>query len=140
MIVIELTKCKFSLKTNEYTFHKNHIYIGSNFSADLYINDSNIFTNQFYLEIIENRLLIHPHRSLGFYLVDGKRTTSRRYLKVGQRVSFDENEFIIKNFIEVNDETFREKLNTNTDKIISNNPDILKIIKKIEEQSQDDAK
>lgn len=140
MITIELTKCPDPLKIGEYPFHKNQIYIGSNISADLYINDPNVYFNHFFIEIVENKLLLHPHQSSDYFLIDGKRTTSMRYLKAGQKVGLNSIEFTIKSFSETLVQTFRDTLNTNTDQLINENSQLINFISKIEEQLRDDQK
>lgn len=134
MITVEIVQCREPLKIGEYNFHKNQIYMGSNLSADFYINDHDLHSNHFFLEIVENKLLLHPHRSIDFYLIDGKRTTSMRYLKAGQKIAYKSVEFIIKSFSEIKTSSFRETLNNKTDELINNKSPLLKVITQIEEQ------
>lgn len=131
---MELIKCDDPLKTGEYCFHKSQLYVGSNLSADLYLKDSNLYPNHFFIEIVGNKLLLHPHRTIDFYLIDGKRTTSMRYLKVDQTVAYKSVEFVIKSFSDASVPSFRETLNNKTDELIKTKSPLLDIITKLEEQ------
>ena len=133
MIIIEVLKCTNLESTGEYSFYKNLVYIGSSHKADLLFNDSNLFPTHLFLEVIDNKLLIHPNKDLDFFLIDGKRTTSIKYVKVGQQVSFSDYIVQIKYFTHTHLEDLRSYLNNKTDEMIKNNPRKLELISKIEE-------
>jgi len=50
------------------------------------------------IEIIENELILHPQLGVDHYLIDGKRATSVRKLRIGQSITIGETEFKIKDF------------------------------------------
>lgn len=138
MIVLEVLNSNNNDQLGEYHFYKNLIYIGSSPSCDLFFEDKEIYSNHFFLEIIENKLLIHPHKEVKSFLIDGKKTTSMRYLKVNQVVRFSDIEFKIINYMNTQIEDLRSLLNTKTDELIKNNPDTLELISQIEELSNHD--
>jgi hypothetical protein len=138
MIHLEITKSNNSDHLGEYQFHKDLIYIGSNLSADIYLPEKEILTNHLFIEVVEGKLLVHPSREADFFLVDGKRTTSVRYIKINQKISVGETEILIKSFSVSPMVSLREKLNEKTDQLINAKSDMLDLIAKLEEKARDD--
>lgn len=70
-----------------FKFFRNEIYIGRR-AEDLSISDLSLKDLHILLEVPEDELLIHPQKDVTHYLINGKRSTSIRKLKVGDSVTF----------------------------------------------------
>jgi hypothetical protein len=70
-----------------FKFFKNEIYIGRR-AEDLSVSDASLKDLHILLEVPEAELLIHPQKDVTHYLLNGKRSTSIRKLKVGDSVTF----------------------------------------------------
>lgn len=138
MIHIEIIKSKNNDQIGDYQFQKNLIYIGSNISSDLYFDDPSIMANHLFIEIVDHKLIIHPNKKLNFFLLDGKRTTSMRFLKINQIVNINDCEFKIKNFRYSHYQSLRDLLNSKTDELITQKSPKIELISKIEEFNKND--
>jgi hypothetical protein len=86
MIYFEITESPDKNVIGRYEFKKNEVYIGQN-APDLSIHDTDLSNNHLLLEIPENELLVHPQKNVGFYLVNGKRSTNIKKLKVSDTLT-----------------------------------------------------
>ena len=91
MINLKITDSVDPEKIGNYTFHKNLIYIGNKYSCDIYIKDNSIISNHIFIEVIEQRLLVHLNKEIDFILINGKRTTGHKYVGVGETISIGKN-------------------------------------------------
>jgi hypothetical protein len=57
-------------------------------TGDLIIADSELKESHLMIEVIGKDLLLHPQRGVEFFLINGKRATSIRKLKIGEEVTF----------------------------------------------------
>ena len=73
------------LSTFEY-FH-NLIYIGRT-SGNLTIHDPQILKSHLLIEVVGNDVIVHPQKEVEFYLINGKRATTPRKIKINDTVSF----------------------------------------------------
>lgn len=138
MISIEVLKSKNSDQLSETIFYKNIIYIGCGPQEDVLIEDKRVKKNLFFIEVVENKLLIHPHKELDYFLIDGKRTTSVKYIQVNQIIGVYDFEFKINNFIYTDFNDLKTLLNNKTDELIESNSDKIELISQIEELNTND--
>lgn len=87
MIHFEITQSPDLNVLTSFRFMKNEIYLGRR-AHDLSISDLALKNIHLLLEIPETELLIHPQKDVDHYLINGKRATSIRKLKIGDTVSF----------------------------------------------------
>lgn len=87
MIHFEITQSPDLNVLTSFKFMKNEIYLGRR-AHDLSIADLALKNIHLLLEIPESELLVHPQKDVDHYLINGKRATSIRKLKVGDSVSF----------------------------------------------------
>lgn len=69
-----------------YKYFQNQIYLGRN-SGDLWINDGDLFTSHIMLEVLGAELLIHPQKGVEFYLINKKRASNIRKLKIHDQIT-----------------------------------------------------
>lgn len=70
-----------------FQYFKNEVYLGSN-ALDLVIHDPGIKSTHLMIEIPEKELLVHPQKGVEYYLINGKRATSIRKIKINDTISF----------------------------------------------------
>ena len=69
-----------------FKYFQNQIYIGRTV-GDLWVNDKDLFPSHIFLEVIGSDLLIHPQKDVEHYLLNGKRASSIRKLKVNDAIT-----------------------------------------------------
>ena len=87
MVQFEITKSPDPNVRNHFRFMSNSLTIGKK-TGDLIIADSELKESHLMIEVIGKDLLFHPQRGVEFFLINGKRATSIRKLKVGEEVTF----------------------------------------------------
>lgn len=120
-------------KIGVFVFHRNLIYVGNEHLCDLFLNDSQLISNHLIIEIIDGKLLAHPHKEIDFFLVNGKRSTGAKIIGLGQSIKIGSSTFIIEEFIEVPINHYKETLNQITEKLIQDNSPLLEIIGELQE-------
>jgi hypothetical protein len=97
MIQFEIIKSPDRDIQKDFIFFHNEIFFGHS-KGHVRINDAQISSTHIMIEIIENELILHPQLGVDHYLIDGKRATSVRKLRIGQSITIGETEFKIKDF------------------------------------------
>jgi hypothetical protein len=97
MIQFEIIKSPDRDIQKDFIFFHNEIFFGLS-KGHVRINDAQISSTHIMIEIIENELILHPQLGVDHYLIDGKRATSVRKLRIGQSITIGETEFKIKDF------------------------------------------
>jgi hypothetical protein len=120
-------------KIGTMVFYKNLIYVGNDHQCDLYLKDPELIPNHLIIEIVENKIIAHPHKNIEYFLVNGKRTTGAKIIVPGQSVSIGSNTFSIESFLETPINHYKENLNAITEKLIAENSPLLEIIGDIQE-------
>lgn len=69
-----------------FQYFQNEIYLGKT-SGDLHVQDSQLKDIHLMIEVVEKDLIVHPQKSVEFYLIDGKRSSSIRKVKAGQKLT-----------------------------------------------------
>ena len=135
MIQISIKKTSDNNRIGEFTFYKNLIYIGHDPTCDLYIEEVNINSNHIFLEIIDEKLICQLGRQTSFVNINKKRTTGHKYLRIGDIIKIGTTDIEIK-FFQLQDETkYKDTLNLITDKITTNDKELLTILKEVQKSS-----
>ncbi|MCO4753917.1 MAG: hypothetical protein KC478_05520 [Bacteriovoracaceae bacterium] len=132
MIELEIIHCPNNDFLGTYRIFKDLFHIGSNLSAELRVKDNAIMANHLIIDIEEDRLRATLNLDDGFFLVDGKRTTSLKYLNIGSSFEVGNTRFLVKQFSAQKIVTKRETLNKNTDELIKEKSPLLSYIKKLQ--------
>lgn len=112
---------------SSYKFFQNQIYLGRT-SGDLQINDNNLYQSHAMLEVIGKELLIHPQRGVEFYLINGKRASTVRKLKIGDQVTLGETIFKVISFQETETVSKKNILNSRLNELIEEGSSRLSVI------------
>lgn len=115
---------------NEYRYFQNQIYLGRT-TGDLWISDPDLLPSHLMLEVIGKELLIHPQKNVEYYLLNGKRATVIRKLKVKDEVTFGKTTLRILSYEETQKETKKEILNRKLHQLMEENSPKLSIIESL---------
>lgn len=127
MIHFEVLKSPDENVLEQFHFYQNQIYIGRT-QGDLWINDHQLSSTHLILEVIGNDLLIHPQKEVSFYLINGKRASAVRKLKVNDQVTIGQSVIKILAFLETEKESKKQILNQKLNHLIETNSSRLPVI------------
>jgi hypothetical protein len=113
-----------------FKYFQNQIYLGRS-TGDLWINDNSLLTSHVMLEVIGKELLIHPQRGVEFYLINGKRASNIRKLKVNDKITLGSTLIKVISFEETIRESKKEILNNKLNKLIDENSSRLNVVEKL---------
>lgn len=133
MIDLTLT-CKNNPKINgRRVIYKNLIYIGSDYSCDIFTPGKKIKHIHIFIEVVDNKLLVHLGKNVQEVHVAGKKTTSVRFFKRNEIISFLGYEIIVSDFSYNNYSNTKDEINRLTEVLAQSNGPILELIKEIQE-------
>ena len=121
------------LSTFEY-FH-NLIYIGRT-SGNLTIQDPTLLKSHLMLEVVGQDVIVHPQKSVEFYLINGKRATTPRKLRAGETVSFGNTKMKLIAFEETAAYSKKNILNEKLDQLIESGSQKLPVIEALSKLSK----
>ncbi len=113
-----------------FKYFKNEIYLGKQ-GQDLSIDDPALMSSHVLIEVPEKDLLIHPQKGVEYYLLNGKRTTSIRKLKLNDIITIGNTVIKIIEF-KLTDSPSRKKILTDKlNQLIEQNSARLSVIEKV---------
>lgn len=86
MIEVQITACPDEEFIGTIAFHKNQVYVGFP-DGDICPNIANLPPNALMIEVLPDSILVHPTQNLDFFLVNGKRATQLKHLKIGDSLN-----------------------------------------------------
>lgn len=113
-----------------FTFHKNDVYLGSH-TGDLVIRDSGLRASHLILEVVEGDLLVHPQKEVDFYLINGKRATSVRKIRVSDTLTIGNTTLKILGFDHTKLTTKKEILDVKLAHLMETSSPLIPVIEKI---------
>jgi hypothetical protein len=120
MIIFEFIKSPDKDILSTFQYFQNEIYIGRS-SGNLLIKDPSLCESHLMVEVIGPDLIVHPQKKVNHYLIDGKRSTTVRKIKVGQVITIGKTEFKITQFQETIFRTKKTILDEKLAQIIETN-------------------
>lgn len=130
MIHIDITAGPDENVRADFKYFLNQIYLGRT-AGDLWINDPDIRPSHVMLEVIGKELLIHPQKDVEFYLINGKRSSSIRKLKVNDEVTMGGTVLKVLGFEETQVLTKKVILERKLEKLVDENSKRLPVIEKL---------
>lgn len=130
MIEFEVVESSDLNSLSTYQFFQNQIYIGRT-SGDLVIQDSSLRTSHGIIEIVENELLFHPQKDVEFFLINGKRATTIRKIKVQDKITVGQTVIQILRFGPTFTESRKAILDRRLNTLIEENSPTLSIIENL---------
>lgn len=132
MIHLQITHSIDKDLIGDFQFAKNLIYIGKT-EGDLRIENDLIMNQHLFIEIYDSKVIVQPNKNLEYFLVNGKRTTGPKYLKINSEIDLGVIKFKLINFMLSKIITPREKMNEITDELIQKSHPIIEVIQIIQE-------
>lgn len=129
MIHLEVQSSTDSDRLGSFLFHKELIYVGVNHDADLFIPEDGLKKNHIFLEVVESKLLVHLGRDTKFILVNGKRTTSFKTLKIGDTISINSLTVKIINYLATANSSPSDFLKNRVSKAKESDPELMELLK-----------
>jgi hypothetical protein len=113
-----------------FKFFQNQIYLGRT-SGDLWINDRDLLPIHLMLEVHEKDLLLHPQKGVEFYLLNGKRATAIRKLKLQDEVTIGKTKIKILSYEQTQQETKKQVLDRKLNDLVEENSKRLAVIENL---------
>lgn len=129
MINLEVQNSTDPDRLGSFLFYKDLIYVGANHDADLFIPEDGLKSNHIFLEVIESKLLAHLGRDTKFILINGKRTTSFKTLKIGDTVSINSLTFKVINYTAVENSSPSDFLKKRVAMAKESEPELMELLK-----------
>ena len=130
MIHFEVTESPDQNVLSSFKYFQNQIYLGRS-TGDLWIGDNSLLVSHLMLEVIGKELLIHPQKGVEFFLINGKRASNIRKLKVNDKVSFGHTSIKILAFEETIRDSKKDILNAKLNRLIEENSSRLNAVEKL---------
>ena len=130
MIHLDIISSPDSNILTQFQFFQNEVYLGRN-AGNLHIQDPSLLGSHVMVEVVEKDLIIHPQKGVEFYLIDGKRSSTIRKIKVSQIITIGTTNFKVLNFEETQNRTKKQILDEKMNKLIDENSPRLAIIEKL---------
>ena len=130
MINLEIKESPDSNVISSFKYFQNQIYLGRT-SGDLWIDDNHLYATHIMLEVIGRDLLIHPQKGVEFFLINGKRASSIRKLKLNDQITIGQTIISVVGFEETVKESKKTILNAKLNKLIDENSPRLSVIESL---------
>jgi len=130
MINLEIIESPDNNILSAFTYFQNLIYLGRT-SGDLWINDNDLLSSHVMLEVIGTDLLIHPQKDVEYYLLNGKRASTIRKIKVNDKITIGKTVFKILGFSETLRESKKTKLDKKLNELVETNSSRLAVVESL---------
>lgn len=130
MIHIQIVQSPDTNILTEFRYFHNQLYVGRS-SGELWIQDKDLFASHIMLEVIGKDLLIHPQRGVEFYLLNGKRASAIRKLKINDQVTIGQTIIKVLGFEETIRESKKDVLNKKLNQLIEENSQRLNVVESL---------
>lgn len=127
MIHFDIIKSPDENVLTTFKFFQNQIYIGTT-NGDLWIDDPEIKSSHAMLEVIQKDLIMHPQKDVEFYLINGKRASTVRKIKINDELTFGKTIIKVIGFEETLKESKKEILDKKLQNLLRENSPKLGLI------------
>lgn len=131
MISIEITNANNEEYIGQYLFQKNLIKFGANILSEIYLPDEKLNQSHIFIEVIDDNILIHLQKDAEFFFINGKRTTTYKFLKRNDLVKIGDCTFKLLDYKFQEVVSMRDILNKNSQIIKNTKPELLRIIQEL---------
>lgn len=130
MIQIEILESPDKDVETSFQFFHNAIYLGRT-SGNLHIKDPGLNQTHLMIEVVESDLIIHPQKAVESYLLDGKRSTTVRKIKLNQKITIGHTTLKVIAFEETQFPSKKAILDQKLSQLIEQNSPRLSVIEKL---------
>lgn len=117
MLKFEITESPDQEVLSTFEYFHNLIYIGRT-SGNLTILDPEILGSHLLIEVVEAEVIVHPQKDVEFYLINGKRATTPRKIRVNDKVTLGKTTLKLIAFEETEPSSKKNTLNQKLDALI----------------------
>jgi hypothetical protein len=104
--------------------------------GDLIIADTELKESHLMIEVIGKDLLLHPQKDVAFFLINGKRATSIRKLRIGEEITIGSTVLKILGFEETTVQSKKTILNDKLAALVDSDSSRLPVIDKLSKLSK----
>lgn len=130
MINIEIKASPDSNVVTSFAFFQNQIYLGRT-NGDLLIEDNALSASHVMLEVIGKELIIHAQKNVEFFLINGKRASAVRKIKINDLITIGKTILAVTGYEETSRETKKEILDKKLNQLVENNSLRISIIENL---------
>lgn len=135
MIKFEIVESPDQEVLSTFEYFQNLIYIGRT-NGNLTIQDPELHRSHLWIEVVEGEVIVHPQKDVEFYLINGKRATTPRKIKVNDNVSFGKTTLKLVSFEETTPTSKKNTLNQKLNSLIESNSHKLPVIEGLSKLSK----
>lgn len=135
MIKFEITESPDQEVLSTFEYFHNLIYIGRS-NGNLTIQDPGLLRSHLLIEVVEGEVIVHPQKDVEFYLINGKRATTPRKIKLNDKVSFGKTTLKLISFEETAPSSKKNTLNQKLDALIESGSHKLPVIEGLSKLSK----
>jgi hypothetical protein len=133
MIEIEVLNSTDKDQIGVVTFYKDILYVGNDFSCDLYIQDSKLEKSHLVIDISSNFIYLYLQSNVDFIHINNKRYNKSKKIEVNDEIKIGNTVLKIKKFQKDSYKNFKQFLNETTDDLIAQKSPLLNIIELIQQ-------
>lgn len=130
MIKFEITESPDHEVVGVFEYFHNMIYIGRS-SGNLTIQDQSIMPSHLLIEVVEKDAIIHPQKDVDHYLINGKRATTPRKIKLNDVIQFGTTKLKLLAFGETHFLSKKDCLNEKLDQLIASSSGRVNVIESL---------
>lgn len=130
MIHLEIIASPDKNVETQFQFFQNEVYLGHS-AGNLHIKDADLKASHVMIEVVEKDLIIHPQKDVESYLIDGKRASNVRKIKMNQKITVGKTTFKVVNFEQTDFPSKKNILDTKLNQLVEENSPRLAAIEKL---------
>ncbi len=130
MVTLEIQNSTDTNVLNVYQFFQNLIYLGRT-SGDLWIDDNGILPSHVMLEVLGKDLLVHPQKGVEYFLINGKRASHIRKIKVNDLLTIGNTVIKIRAFEETEIPSKKLILDQKLNQLVTEDSNRLPVIERL---------
>lgn len=135
MIKFEITESPDQEVLSTFEYFHNLIYIGRT-SGNITIQDPTILKSHLMIEVVGTDLIVHPQKDVEFYLINGKRATTPRKIRIDDRLTIGKTILRLISFEETATFSKKNVLNKKLDGLIQSGSHKLPVIEALSKLSK----
>lgn len=135
MIKFEIVNSPDQEVLSTFEYFQNLIYIGRT-TGNLTIEDPEIHRTHLLIEVVEGEVLVHPQKDVEFYLINGKRATTPRKIKINDTVGLGKTTLKLLAFQETESSSKKKTLNQKLSTLIESGSAKLPLIEGLSKLSK----
>lgn len=130
MIHLEVLSSPDKNVLSSFQFFQNELYLGRS-AGNLHIQDPELYESHLMIEVVDKDLIVHPQKNVESYLIDGKRASTIRKIKINQKITMGTTTFKVIAFEETQFASKKSILDNKLNALVEANSSRLQVIEKL---------